>query len=427
LGCGEASAADNSGSCSNWKWPDIKGLHDFKGVLTHSARYDTSLDLTGKRVAVVGMGSSGIQIVSKIASQVKELYTWVRSPTWITAGFAQKFAGPDGQNFKYTDKQKKIFEEDPELFKRYSKMIESELNVRFKFILNGTPEAQAAKEFAANEMVQKLAGNEKLMDAMIPKNFGIGCRRPTPGNGFLEALNRDNVTTFTEEMRLITEKGFVDSTGQEHEVDVIICATGFNTSWVPRFSVTGRDGRTLASEWKTEPSSYISIAVPHFPNYWMQVGPYGPLGHGSFLPIVECLTGNIIQCIDKMQRECIKSMAPKEAVANSFVEHARLFLQRTAWSGPCSSWFKQGKIDGPLPMFPGTRLTYIDLLTNPRFEDYEIEYEGGHDMWRFLGNGFSTREFDGRDLSYYLGLVNGKDEQEDLEADLHGKLSELVH
>ena len=122
--------------------------------------------LSSKRVAVIGVGSSGIQIISNIASQVQHLYTWMRSPTWITAGFAQKFAGPDGGNFRYTDNQKKIFQDDPELFKRYSKMIESELNVRFKFILNDTPEAQAAKEFARNEMMQKLAGNEALMDAM---------------------------------------------------------------------------------------------------------------------------------------------------------------------------------------------------------------------------------------------------------------------
>ncbi len=77
----------------------MKGLHSFKGTLVHSATYDESLDLNSKRVAVLGIGSSGIQIVSKIASQVKQLYAWVRSPTWITAGFAQRFAGPDGANF----------------------------------------------------------------------------------------------------------------------------------------------------------------------------------------------------------------------------------------------------------------------------------------------------------------------------------------
>lgn len=85
---------------SNWKWPEIEGLHSFQGKLTHSANYDTSITLKDKRVAVIGIGSSGIQITSKIASQVKQLYTWVKTPTWITAGFAQRFAGPNGGNFE---------------------------------------------------------------------------------------------------------------------------------------------------------------------------------------------------------------------------------------------------------------------------------------------------------------------------------------
>jgi cation diffusion facilitator CzcD-associated flavoprotein CzcO len=85
---------------SNWKWPEIQGLHDFKGKLCHTADYDTSIVLDQKRVAVIGVGSSGIQLTAKIAAQVGHLYTWVRSPTWITAGFAQNHAGPNGANFE---------------------------------------------------------------------------------------------------------------------------------------------------------------------------------------------------------------------------------------------------------------------------------------------------------------------------------------
>ena len=85
---------------SNWNWPEIKGLHDFEGKLCHTADYDTSIDLDRKNVAVIGVGSSGIQLTSNIAAQVGHLYTWVRSPTWITAGFAQNHAGPNGANFE---------------------------------------------------------------------------------------------------------------------------------------------------------------------------------------------------------------------------------------------------------------------------------------------------------------------------------------
>ena len=84
---------------NNWKWPDIPGLHKFKGKLMHSAAYEEGYALEGKKVAVIGAGSSGVQIVSSIQRKVGRLYHWVRSPIWITAGFAQRWAGADGANF----------------------------------------------------------------------------------------------------------------------------------------------------------------------------------------------------------------------------------------------------------------------------------------------------------------------------------------
>lgn len=158
----------------------------------------------------------------------------------------------------------------------------------------------------------------------------------------------------------------------------------------------------------------------------MMGGPYGALGHGSFLPILESLASNIVGCIQKIQKDRIKSMTPRAEVVKQFCEHAELFLQRTAWASGCSSWFKQGRVDGPLPMFPGSRLVYLDLLATPRFEDYELEYLNPLNIFEFLGNGFSMREFDGRDLSYYLGLLDGDDHQIDLEADLHDELEDLI-
>ncbi|OQV06871.1 hypothetical protein CLAIMM_11386 [Cladophialophora immunda] len=417
---------NGSGILNNWRWPEIKGLHTFKGILQHSAQYDPKTNLKDKRVAVIGIGSSGIQITSKIAPEVKRLYTWVRSPIWVTAGFAQKFAGKDGGNFQYTAEQRQRFAENPELYLKYSKMIESELNKRFKFILNGTPDAIEAKEYARQEMTRKLGdARQELKDAIIPKNFGVGCRRPTPGNGFLEALAQDHVQVFLEQMREITPKGFIDSEGIEHEVDVIICATGFNTSWIPRFPVEA-NGHSIAKMWEKEATSYLSLGVPHMPNYFMMGGPYGALGHGSFLPILETLGSNIVACIQKMQKDRIKSMTPRAEAVEEFREHAELFLQRTAWASGCSSWFKQGRVDGPLTMFPGSRLVYLDLLATPRFEDYQIEYLNPLNRFAFLGNGFSQREFDGRDLSYYLGLLDGDDRQIDLEADLHDELADLI-
>jgi cation diffusion facilitator CzcD-associated flavoprotein CzcO len=386
---------------SNWKRPDIEGLHRFDGILCHTATYPKGLNLDGKRVAVIGIGSSGIQVTANIASRVKKLYTWVRSPTWITAGFAQRYAGPNGDNFKYTKETHQDFSDNFPDYVTYIKSIEDELNQRFKFILSGTPEAKEAKEFSSEQMREKLRGREDLMKLLIPTNFGVGCRRPTPGNGFLESLTLPHVTTFGEQMQRITPRGFVDHQGQEHEVDVIICATGFDTSWIPRFPVVA-NGQNVQDIQKTTPISYLSIGVPEIPNYWTVTGAYGPLGHGSFLPIIELLMRHFIEIIQKMQTQDIKALAPQRKVCEAFVEHADLFLKRTAWTSGCRSWFKQGKVDGPLAIWPGSRLLYFENLGHPRYEDYDITYVGGN-PFGFFGNGFTTREYSGQDLSYYLG------------------------
>jgi cation diffusion facilitator CzcD-associated flavoprotein CzcO len=386
---------------SDWQWPKIEGLETFKGKICHTARWDNTIDLENAKVAVIGMGSSGIQVTSEIADKVEHLYTWVRSPTWITAGFAQNWAGPNGANFEYTEEQHDEFRRNPASYLEYCKKIESELNQRFKFILTGTPEAADAKKFATEQMSARLGGDADLVDKLIPKTFNVGCRRPTPGNGFLEALVRPNVTAFTQGIKKITARGVMNEDGTEHEVDTIVCATGFNTTWVPRFPVIAH-GKNVQDLLAERPISYLSIAMPDIPNYWTGVGPYGPLGHGSFIPIIELVTRHILKVVQKMQRENISSLEPRRDACEAFTEHADLFLKRTAWSGQCRSWFKQGKLEGALSIFPGSRLVYMDLLAEPRYEDYSISYVGGN-PFGFLGNGFSTKEFDGSDLAYYLG------------------------
>jgi hypothetical protein len=137
---------------------------------------------------------------------------------------------------------------------------------------------------------------------------------------------------------------------------------------------------------------------------------YGPLAVGSLLPIIEVFTNYIISAVTKMQIENIKSLAPKIGPALAFKEHHDLYVKRTAWSGPCSSWFKRGDPNGALTMYPGSRVHFFELLGSPRYEDYDIRYMSGN-QWEYLGNGFSLREFDGRDTTFWMGLLSGEDRQ----------------
>lgn len=401
---------NGGGFLNAWKWPQVKGLDTFEGPRLHTAKWDDKVDLKDKRVLIVGIGSSGVQIVPTIIDTVGSLAIVARSPTWITAGFAPKYAGKNGENFAYSAELKERFKNDPEYYLKYCKAVESELSTRFRIVLNGTTDAVGAREYSTKEMQRKLGGRDDLMSHLIPTNFGIGCRRPTPGNGFLEVLVHPKTTTYTEDLTEITPTGFVAGDGTHHECDVVICATGFDTSFRPQFPIMC-NGRNLQDDFATPNSlGYLGFNYPEVPNYMSFAGRYGPLGHGSFCPMVEAYTNYAFQIVEKMQTEDIKKLQIKRSAAEQFTKHADLYVKRTAFSGPCSSWFKAGDKNGKPAIWPGSRIHYLTVLQKPRYEDYEIEYWSGN-AFNYLGDGFDVREYDGRDLTWYYGLMNGEDKQ----------------
>lgn len=132
------------------------------------------------------------------------------------------------------------------------------------------------------------------------------------------------------------------------------------------------------------------------------LGPNAPIGHGSVLPIVEHAAKYIIQMLYKCQTEGIKSVAPKQEAVADFAEHIAIFMKRTAWSTHCRSWFKNGKVDGPVvALHPGSRIHWFHMLEKPRFEDFDWQ-TFGKNRFAYLGNGFSTKENPGRDTPYYF-------------------------
>lgn len=398
------------GVLNSWKWPNIKGLQSFTGPLIHTARWDENLNLQGKKVLVIGAGSSSVQVVPTIIQKVDRLYVVARSAIWITAGFAPTYAGENGANFDYSEKTRQRFKTDESFYLSYCKAIESELNVRFKFLLNGTQDAIEAKEYSIQEMRRKLERKPELFDKIIPSNFGVGCRRPTPGNGFLEALTEEKTTVITDMLQEITPTGFITADGRHHEIEVIVCATGFDTSFRPQFPIIA-NGFNLQDRYSSNDLvGYLGLSAPEVPNYFIFIGPYGPLGHGSVVPMVEAYTNYIMQVLKKAQIEDIKKIQVKRSVAEEFTRHADLFLKRTAWSGPCSSWFKAGDSGRKPVCWPGSRVHYLSMLQTPRFEDFDIEYLSKN-CFGFLGDGFDVREFDGRDITWYYGLLNGEDKQ----------------
>ena len=124
---------------------------------------------------------------------------------------------------------------------------------------------KTSRDLVADIMRKQLDNDSFLTKKMIP-NFDLGCRRMTPGSGYLQSLKKDNVQVVTESVVKFTENGVVDESGTEHKVDVVICATGFDVSFTPHFEVIGRDGKNIKQEFGENPKAYLSVTAPNFPN-----------------------------------------------------------------------------------------------------------------------------------------------------------------
>ena len=261
---------------------------------------------------------------------------------------------------------------------------------------------KTSRDLVAGIMSERLGDDPRLTKHMIPP-FALGCRRMTPGSGYLESLREPNVEVVTSSAVRLTEDGIVDESGVERKVDVVICATGFDTSFTPHFKVVGRNGAEIHEQFGDFPIGYLGITAPNFPNLYLLIGPNGPASHRSLLPILEWYTRYMFQMIEKLQSENIKAYDPKPGAVKDLYNHTHELMKRLVWSSACRSWFKNGKTHGPVTaIYPGSRLHFFELLKIPRYEDYDITYRTNN-RFQFMGNGYTETEMsiDGDPVWYF--------------------------
>ncbi|RVX71026.1 hypothetical protein B0A52_03391 [Exophiala mesophila] len=363
-------------------------------------KWDDSYDFTDKVIAVIGAGSSAIQIVPSLLPKVRKMINFIRSPTWITPEFSQVLAS-EGRDTKFAPEQIQRFKDDKKYFLEYRKMVQNTGSSNFGTFYKGSPRQEAAVKNFAEMMKKRLGGDDEVAARLIP-NFPVGCRRYTPGTGYLEALVSSKSTVVVEEIARIDSKGLVTIDGQHHPVDAIICATGFDTSFKPAFPVVGRNGRNLAEYWNEEPLHYLSIAAPGFPNYFIIGGPNSPIANGSLISGLEVEIDYAYTCAEKIQTENIASIDVKEEAMRDFIQHRDEAMKAFVWSGNCRSWYKNGKIDGPvIGPWVGSSWHFNEALEKPRFEDYDIEYFRKN-RFAYLGYGRTLREELGESTAEHL-------------------------
>lgn len=256
-------------------------------------------------------------------------------------------------------------------------------------------------------MTEKLASKPEILESILP-DFSVGCRRLTPGPGYLEALVSENVDFVNTHIARAHETGLELVDGRKLEFDILVCATGFDAATAPPFPVAGVNSQTLQERFADFPETYLSIATNGFPNFFMMFGPNGGIGTGPLTTILEAAGDYIIRSIRKMQKDSIKKMEVKQRRVQDFVQYMDNYFKKTVYMDSCNTWYR--KNNRVTVLWPGSALHAMEAFRSPRWEDwdyvYEGEEEGGKEVNRmgWLGDGWSLLQVDGEvgDLAYFL-------------------------
>ena len=267
--------------------------------------------------------------------------------------------------------------------------------------MRDSDEQREARDAFTSLMKSRLASKPEISEHLLP-NFSPLCKRLTPGPGYLESLTQQNVEVIPTRIQRITETGIISEDGTLREVDVIVCATGFDTSFRGRFPIYGQDRVLLDDKWADRTDTYLSMTTDGFPNFFMSLGPNAALGAGSLLIILESIASYVAQCVEKLAYENVLTMRPSSAAVNDFTDFCESYLRKTVYSEECSSWYKTGRPNGRVTgLWPGSSLHAIHALRSPRWEDFEYTYVQGNAYGSF-GDGWSERDRSELDRAYYL-------------------------
>jgi cation diffusion facilitator CzcD-associated flavoprotein CzcO len=425
--------ASATGILNRWKWPDIPGRETFKGKITHSANWDPELSLDymkDKTIALIGAGSTGVQILPQIQPVAKRVDHYFSGKTWISpigfgsdelqlrgaVGNCKWFKPIQGIFFcthmvstvKHDKEELEKWAKDPSLYHAWRHKIEKTVNGAALITIFGTSLQKEFQSINQAAMKKKLEKKPEIMEAMEP-SWPPGCRRLTPGPGYLEALVEDNANFVTTKIKRFTPDGIETIDGKERKVDIIICATGFDTTLVQDIPIIGEDGISLNDVWDPFPHSYFGIFVPHMPNMLRFVGPNGAPGTGGFVHLIECACEYMIKAIQKVQREYIKSIVVKPEAMNMLNKHIDKYFTKTIYTQPCKSWMKRGKEDGRIiTLWPGSAIHAVVAFDNPRWEDFDYTYlpETIDNRFSWLGKGLTLAQEADDVTTEYLDTVD---------------------
>lgn len=358
-------------------FPAIEGRDAFRGQSFHSARWDHDIDLSGKRVAVIGTGASAFQFVPIIAEQVDRMVIFQRTPPWLGPAPTYHDDVADGMQW--------LFGNVPHYsqwyrFWLFTSSVEGMLP---SVEVDPTWPVSERSVSASNEqrrleltrhLERQFADRPDLLRTAVP-DYPPGAKRMLKDNGVWgAALRRPNVELTTTAIERITETGVRTVDGRDHEVDVLIYATGFTASdFLTPMRVTGRDGIDLHAQWNGDARAYLGITVPNFPNLFCMYGPNTNIVvNGSIIFFSECEATYIVESIRAMLAGGHRAMDVRKDVHDAYNELIDDGNRRRAWgASTVNAWYKNsyGRVS---QNWPFTLMDYWQRTRQPDLSDYDL-------------------------------------------------------
>ncbi|HWV56978.1 MAG TPA: NAD(P)/FAD-dependent oxidoreductase [Longimicrobiales bacterium] len=307
------------------KYPQWPGLEEFEGEIFHTANWPEDLDLSGRRVAVVGVGSTAVQVVPAIQPVVESVTVFQRTPGWVL---------PKGERDYSPEEMARPFQRLRRNWVRWKSIAAYEWHyVTGPVYYEGNRRNRKAEAAARDYINRTFADRPELRDAVTP-DYAFSGKRRVLSDDYYPTLLKPNVTLVPHAVQRVTSKGLVDVEGTEHEFDVIVMATGFKASqYLSKLRVYGRDGLEIQEKWSAGPYALAGVTVDGFPNFYMMYGP-NTNGAGSYsvMALVQNQAKWVIRNLRRMRRTGASALDTDPVWVRRYNDWLQRRLRRTAWA-----------------------------------------------------------------------------------------------
>jgi cation diffusion facilitator CzcD-associated flavoprotein CzcO len=328
--------------------PDWPGLDRFEGVAFHTSRWEHEHDLRGKRVAVVGTGSTAAQVVPALAPEVGELFVYQREPGWIE---------PKSERM-YTPRERWIYRNIPFAQRIHRAYLFAVAGRRFKANDVRSRRQKRMRQLCLNFLAEAVHDPETR--AALTPDYPWGCKRPIVASTYYPAFNRDNVHLVPHAVTRVTRDGIVDATRTERKVDVLVLSTGFQPQrFLTGLHVTGADGRDLHEAWAERATAFLGITVPGFPNFFLLYGP-NTNGGTSIIAQLERQAEVAVRAIRRVERRGAGRVDTDPDATRAWVRwiDRQLATHASAMNAGCHNYYTDAG-GANVTQWPRTHLVYL--------------------------------------------------------------------